>query len=317
MFNFLEKQMKIKRVYFAFMALLLLPVTAMAQLTVPTPQPGTAVVVVSVFFNGSFGGQGPATTLNLQCSAASVSPTNVVVMDPEAFEYEQAFILSQIPGNVANVCTVTADPVAGYSTEYSCNSYGYSGGTAPCTSPQPLTSCQFSDVQIGEWGGCVVDHNVNPVEVTVTKEWDITNAVNGGDFYSLKADVDIRCDAKMSPGFGHFGDYKYKWSLDDGDYVDGVAVTVIDVYPDYKGSTCWASEDDVDSAVEVSSTCGRYDTSLHKLVGAMKVGVGMGASCTITNTLFFEGIPTLNQYGMAIMALLMLGVGFVGFRRFF
>jgi hypothetical protein len=31
---------------------------------------------------------------------------------------------------------------------------------------------------------------------------------------------------------------------------------------------------------------------------------------------FFEGIPTLSQYGMAIMALLMLGVGFVGFRRF-
>jgi len=31
---------------------------------------------------------------------------------------------------------------------------------------------------------------------------------------------------------------------------------------------------------------------------------------------FFEGIPTLNHYGMAILALLMLGVGFVGFRRF-
>jgi hypothetical protein len=36
----------------------------------------------------------------------------------------------------------------------------------------------------------------------------------------------------------------------------------------------------------------------------------------MTNTVFYEGIPTLNQYGMAIMALLMLGMGFVGFRRF-
>ena len=43
---------------------------------------------------------------------------------------------------------------------------------------------------------------------------------------------------------------------------------------------------------------------------------GQGASCKFTNTVFFEGIPTLNQYGLAIMALLMLGVGFVGFRRF-
>jgi hypothetical protein len=30
---------------------------------------------------------------------------------------------------------------------------------------------------------------------------------------------------------------------------------------------------------------------------------------------FFEGIPTLSQYGMALMALLMLGMGFVAVRR--
>ena len=33
-------------------------------------------------------------------------------------------------------------------------------------------------------------------------------------------------------------------------------------------------------------------------------------------TVFFEGIPTLSQYGLALMALLMLGIGFVGMRRF-
>ena len=43
---------------------------------------------------------------------------------------------------------------------------------------------------------------------------------------------------------------------------------------------------------------------------------GTAGNCAITATVFFEGIPTLSQYGMAIMALLMLGVGFVGFRRF-
>jgi hypothetical protein len=31
---------------------------------------------------------------------------------------------------------------------------------------------------------------------------------------------------------------------------------------------------------------------------------------------FFEGILTLGQYGLALLALLMLGVGFIGFRRF-
>ena len=48
---------------------------------------------------------------------------------------------------------------------------------------------------------------------------------------------------------------------------------------------------------------------------SMTVLPGVGASCTITNTRLYEGIPTLSQYGLALMALLMLGVGFVAFRR--
>jgi len=60
-----------------------------------------------------------------------------------------------------------------------------------------------------------------------------------------------------------------------------------------------------DDAVEVDNGC-----------GDITVSHGEGDSCLITNTVFFEGIPTLNQYGMAILALLMLGVGLVSFRRF-
>ena len=37
--------------------------------------------------------------------------------------------------------------------------------------------------------------------------------------------------------------------------------------------------------------------------------------CTLTNTVFYEGIPALNDLGLAIMALLMLGVGLIGYRR--
>ena len=40
------------------------------------------------------------------------------------------------------------------------------------------------------------------------------------------------------------------------------------------------------------------------------------SGCVAEGTVFFEGIPTLSQYGMVLMALLMLGVGFVGMRRF-
>ena len=49
------------------------------------------------------------------------------------------------------------------------------------------------------------------------------------------------------------------------------------------------------------------------------VGFTLGTTstgCTLIGMVFFEGIPTMSQYGMALMALLMLGLGFVGFRRF-
>jgi hypothetical protein len=78
-------------------------------------------------------------------------------------------------------------------------------------------------------------------------------------------------------------------------------------------TTVFLYEDIVDSAVESRNTCGNIFGGKK---GKVTVYPGEGASCTFTNTVFFEGIPTLNQYGLAIMALLMLGVGFVGFRRF-
>jgi hypothetical protein len=43
---------------------------------------------------------------------------------------------------------------------------------------------------------------------------------------------------------------------------------------------------------------------------------GGNAQCTFTNTVFFEGIPTLNQWSLLILIVLTLGVGLVGFRRF-
>ena len=48
----------------------------------------------------------------------------------------------------------------------------------------------------------------------------------------------------------------------------------------------------------------------------LMIAPGVGAECTIENTRLYEGIPTLSQYGLALLALLMLAVGTVGFRRF-
>ena len=96
---------------------------------------------------------------------------------------------------------------------------------------------------------------------------------------------------------------------DDGlsDMFAGIGVPYIPAdAKDTVRTVCAVTIDDVsNSAVEVSGCTGTV--------------VEFGddeASCTLTASVFFEGIPTLSQYGMAIMVLLMLGVGFVGFRRF-
>ena len=76
-------------------------------------------------------------------------------------------------------------------------------------------------------------------------------------------------------------------------------------YADPDGGTdCTVDMTGVDSAVEGDSCAFSFD------VGDAEAG------CDVEGTVFFEGIPTLSQYGMAVMVLLMLGVGFVGFRRF-
>ena len=67
---------------------------------------------------------------------------------------------------------------------------------------------------------------------------------------------------------------------------------------------CTATLVGVDSAVEGDSCAFSF------VLGDAEAG------CDVEGTVFFEGIPTLSQYGMAVMVLLMLGVGFVGFRRF-
>ena len=79
----------------------------------------------------------------------------------------------------------------------------------------------------------------------------------------------------------------------------------------WPGGSCYAMEMNVNDAVEVDNGCKGTGQGLYSL----EVSVGSGDSCVITNTVFFEGIPTLSQYGMALMALLMLGIGFVAVRR--
>ena len=146
---------------------------------------------------------------------------------------------------------------------------------------------------------CVVNNTAQDATFTAHKIWNIIN--EGGDEVNTHVPVTITCDRYITGSNGAFyaDGYTATKVLGDG---DNLWVTV-----DTTTGPAWceATESITQSGVESTDNCyGRLLTA------------GSSDSCTFTNTVFFEGIPTLSQYGLAILALLMLGVGMVGFRRF-
>lgn len=136
----------------------------------------------------------------------------------------------------------------------------------------------------------------------VVKQWDITNT--GGDDFGLRADITISCDAVIIDGKFNNGAWSYRDTLRarDGDYNGeggeyvGIGTVTAWVRPEWypsdsgESTKCWAREDVVASGVEIESYCG--DQQSPGMAVSVRTG---GDSCTITNTLFFEGVPTLSQ----------------------
>ncbi len=317
--------MKTKRVFFALMATLLLPLSVMAQDVTPTPAPGTAVIAVSKFFDN--GNVGDSVTVRLQCSSGTISPTDVKVIDPMNGLYQHAFVVESIPltpgAEEPGVdCWLSEESTLdGYDTSYNClygeyEDWDDANPDPACAGVWDDEPCHWTDVQPNDIAGCAIWNAAQRQDVDVTKAWDIMGT--GGDFTGRGAEIAITCNSPITGGtYIGGGWYRVYEDLGNHDYdADGEAVVTASVFPYWypedstDGNFCYASEVDVDSSVEVESDCG------NSTAPGMEVFVGSGDSCTITNTVFFEGIPTLNQYGLAIMALLMLGVGFVGFRRF-
>jgi len=287
--------MTIKHTLFAMLAMVVLPAVALAQPVTPpvTPAPNTANIAVGSFF--SDGNPNASVVVSLTCLSGTIAPSSATLGDGEG----QIFVVSNIPTGEDNPCSLTQTAVNYYDTEYLCDPTAAIAGDVQCGNPSDLstTSCSWSNVVADKVGYCAVYNTPEPVKLAVNKVWDITNS--GGDNVNTATDIIIKCDSKIIGGYYSNGVWSYQKAI------VGDATVTVAVYPDYEGSECEVMEPDLDSAVEIENGCTSVDIEL-----------GKNASCTITNTVFFEGIPTLNQYGMAIMALLMLGVGFVGFRRF-
>ncbi len=228
-------------------------------------------------------------------------------------------------------CTVTEQAAPGYTGSYNCagnaNTDCDVGGPSGIYAGTPYEDqffegpCVWEDITAdGENGAamkCVIRNYPDPVEVSIYKDW----VVNSSDFQDVSSDITIElgCSSPIisfdcpilgphtdsptaeQPAGKNGFEYYVFCGGETGPNDVGLIATVI---PDYPTTSCGAYEFVYDDSIEVENGCESFEVS-----------VGQGHSCTITNTVFFEGIPTLSQYGMAILALLMLGVGLVGFRR--
>jgi hypothetical protein len=188
-------------------------------------------------------------------------------------------------------CRVYEDPIDGYTGSYA------AGGTGSAALiDDDDTGCIFEGVQAGEFT-CDVTNAIDGIDIEVTKQW---LGVNEGDF-ELVAEAEYSCFNVFASSQGGTtttltGTLSFDGMVDSD--------TIQDLYPAPDGSYCTVSEPVVEEFVEADAS------------DCANVPVEPDASCILYNTVFFEGIPTLSQYGMAVLALLMFGIGAVGLRRF-
>ncbi len=181
-------------------------------------------------------------------------------------------------------CDVTETLVPGYTPAY----------TASAATGQGLVShdnegCHFDDVASGQFV-CSIVNTPGLVDIEIEKLWVIDGT--GGEGVDTRYSLRLNCDEPIG--------------LVDVFEGEGSDTFSVQVAPQFPSTHCWIVETVFASGVEVDNDC--TDLVISAAQG--------GDSCLITNTVFFEGIPTLGQHGIAILALLLLSVGLVGFRRF-
>ncbi len=251
--------------------------------------------------------------INFYCDTGFYTDNDLLIVDPQSGAdgaVTKGFVVRSIPSPGAN-CRIWEEPVPeGYSESY----FAYADNDAeydppPVTDDPDLSGCLFSAVKGGTFH-CDVTNTADPAKFIVNKEWIIHNT--GGDAVKEKAHVTIHCDRyvtemteemgalPMMPPEESGGPYTIDGWLYDGDSLVGLVDTR------FGPAHCYATEQVESSGVETVEDCST----------AKELTAGSTEECTFVNSVFFEAIPTLSAYGKALMVLMMLGLGVLGFRRF-
>lgn len=233
-------------------------------------------------------------TLNISCNTGlPLQQSRTVQPNQGALgEFEVEFIVSDFDDGELN-CTITETPPAGYTPSYTCL------GESDCAAAQSPDACVFTGVATGSENLCQVQNTPRPVQFTVVKEW-LFEAEELGTVDQSR--IELRCE-NVFDGDGMRDGDDMTWTFE----VEGNQSLVAMVSPAFDGSTiCEADETPVFSGVEAQNGC---TPGIPVLIGDAP------QSCTIINTVFLEGIPTLSDYGLFLFAVLMLATGMVAIRR--
>jgi hypothetical protein len=282
----MEKEMNLKRAYLVLLAAMFLPGLALAQ---------DAEIIARFDTNLVFMDANPVETSIVHRECNTGLPLNQLAELGHLGFVE--FISTLLPAEEEIFsCSITATAVPNYTAHYS--ELGEVFTEVPC-------NYTGLELDASDWSvECHIRMVPDPAEVTVSKDWVVTGAVGDDPLehavvVAKSPDPDVivgSAPCVVGPGYCLNLEFHGADPSDEMFYVK----------TGYLGETVTLHEIVADSSVETENDC----------YGTVTVYPGGSASCGFTNTVFFEGIPTLSQYGMAIMALLMLGVGFIGFRRF-
>jgi len=236
--------------------------------------------------------------LQIQCNTGLPLQQSVTVMPNEGAlgTFEVKFIVESFDNGSLDCDIWEAETPNGYVASYDCQA------DAACSTSAAAGPCSFEGVSAGENNLCLIHNEVEPVAITVTKQWLYpTEELAIQD----SATIELFC-VNVAGGDGEYREGNMYWSWDFSTETDNVHTAL--VQPDFNGGTqCHTEEQTVSSAVESESSCAEWT----------EIDIGDGpVDCTVNNIVFLEGIPTLNQYGLILFSALMLLTGLWATRRF-
>ena len=231
-------------------------------------------------------------TLNISCNTGFINNESVTVQPNEGVfgPMETRFLVKGF-GDVPLNCDIWESEPSNYSATYHCIS------DASCTAT--ADGCTFENVKIGQSNLCLVRNYPNPAQVIVSTEWLFGE---GQENTFDHVEVDLVCSAVYS-GDGSWDGSGMRWSWSFNSASPDQLATF---QPMADESSCRTEITPLSSSIESSGNCEQAQTVLP----------GDKLTCVVTNTVFFEGIPTLSQYGLLLFSALMLLTGAIAVRRF-